>query len=75
MTEQQKAAAGLLYDANYDEEILSKRMNCKDLCFQYNQTLPSDTEKGHRIMSRILGRISGEYTILAPLLVRYGGKH
>ena len=66
MTEQEKAAAGLLYDANNDEEILAKRIRCKDLCFQYNQTLPSETEKGHQIMSQILGRISGDYTILAP---------
>ena len=66
MTEQEKAAAGLLYDANNDEEILARRIRCKDLCFRYNQTLPSETEKGHQIMSQILGRISGDYTILAP---------
>ena len=29
MTEQEKAAAGLLYDANNDEEILAKRIRCK----------------------------------------------
>ena len=31
MTEKEKAAAGLLYDANYDPEILQERARAKDL--------------------------------------------
>ena len=32
MTEKEKAAAGLLYDANYDPQILKERARAQDLC-------------------------------------------
>lgn len=40
MTEKEKARLGLLYDANYDEELLAERRRCKELCFQFNQLSP-----------------------------------
>lgn len=43
MTEREKAAAGFLYDANYDEELARQRAECKDKCHRYNLCLPSDT--------------------------------
>ena len=33
MTERKKMQEGLLYDANYDEELLEERILFKDLCF------------------------------------------
>ena len=30
MTEKEKARLGLLYDANYDEELLAERRRCKE---------------------------------------------
>ena len=41
MTEKEKCAAGILYDANYDENLLKERDYCKDICFEYNSTKPS----------------------------------
>ncbi|MBQ7411419.1 MAG: sugar O-acetyltransferase, partial [Clostridia bacterium] len=32
MTEKEKAAAGYLYNANYDEELLNEIGRCNDLC-------------------------------------------
>ena len=43
MTEKEKCQLGLLYDANYDEELLRERAECKDLCYEYNQLRPSQT--------------------------------
>ena len=37
MTEREKMQHGLLYDANYDAELLAERARCKDLCFAFNQ--------------------------------------
>ena len=34
-----------LYDANYDEKLIKLRNNCKDKCFRFNNTLPSDKIK------------------------------
>jgi len=41
MTEKEKCAAGILYDANYDEDLLRERDICKDIYFEYNNTKPS----------------------------------
>lgn len=48
MNEWEKAQAGYLYNANYDKEILKKRKICADLCFDLNQTRPSDGQKKKR---------------------------
>ena len=49
MTEREKAAAGLLYDANYDKELIREREACKDLCKQLpslrHQKSEGDSEK------------------------------
>lgn len=50
MTEREKAAAGFLYDANYDEELARQRAECKDKCHRYNLCLPSDTAQQDEIM-------------------------
>ena len=36
MTEKEKCHKGLLYDANYDEELLRERAVCKDLCYCFD---------------------------------------
>ena len=33
MTEKEKMLEGILYDANYDEELKIDRLRAKDLCF------------------------------------------
>lgn len=42
MTEKEKAAAGYLYNANYDEDILADISRCNDLCHEFNQIKPSN---------------------------------
>ncbi|MDO4287293.1 MAG: sugar O-acetyltransferase [Eubacteriales bacterium] len=72
MNEKQKAAAGYLYDANYDESLLQERNVCKDLCFDFNACKPSDTEAQQRIIRKIIGKIDGAFTITAPFWCDYG---
>lgn len=43
MTEREKAAAGFLYDANYDEELARQRAECKDKCHRYRASSLSAT--------------------------------
>lgn len=50
MTEREKMMKGLLYDANFDPELLRQRTECKELCYDYNHTRPSDEEKRTEIM-------------------------
>ena len=37
MTEKEKCRLGLLYDANYDPEILADRERAKELLYDYNR--------------------------------------
>ncbi|MDO5688899.1 MAG: sugar O-acetyltransferase [Tissierellia bacterium] len=63
--------AGELYDAN-DEELTGERTVCKDLCAQYNQTLPSDRSGQRKILGQILGEIQDNCAITAPFWCDYG---
>lgn len=71
MTEKEKMLASVLYDAN-NEVLLNERTLCKDLCFDFNNTKPSDTEKQKEIMHKILGNIKGDFFITAPFWCDYG---
>ena len=45
MTEKEKMLNQKMYDANYDKELIEERKKAKELCFQFNNTHPSDDEK------------------------------
>lgn len=72
MTEKEKAAAGYLYDANYDPEIAKEIARCKELCYDYNQCRPTDRESQKKILSQILGSMKDNVTIVAPFWCDYG---
>ena len=44
MTEKEKMQKQMLYDANYDKDLLEERAKAKDLCYRFNQLCPSDEE-------------------------------
>jgi len=50
MTEKEKMLAGMIYDANYNEELAEERRKAKDLCYEYNQIYPSQEEKQREVM-------------------------
>lgn len=64
--------AGLIYDANYDKELLAERARAKALCYDYNHLRPSDTEAQQALMRRLLGRTKANFTIVAPFWCDYG---
>lgn len=72
MTEREKMEQGLLYDANYDEELLKERAICKDLCFAYNQLKPSQISEQEKIIRRLLGKTGKQFYITAPFWCDYG---
>lgn len=37
MTEKEKIQKQMLYDANYDTDLLIERNRAKDLCYEYNR--------------------------------------
>lgn len=72
MTEKEKMLKQMLYDANYDEELIAEREAAKDLCFEYNQLRPSDVNNQQEIMRRLLGKVKGDFAIVAPFWCDYG---
>ncbi len=74
MTEKEKAAAGFLYNANYDEEIVAEIERCNDLCFEFNQLKPSARKEQAEILKKILGCMGENVTVNAPFWCDYGCK-
>lgn len=72
MTEKEKTAAGLLYDANYDPEIVSERTACHDLCFRYNALPPSAESERTELLGRILGAAGEGLHIESPFYCDLG---
>ena len=72
VTEKEKMQRQMLYDANYDPELRQERIDCKELCYDYNALRPSQTEEQTELMKRILGKTKGAFTILAPFWCDYG---
>lgn len=72
MTEKEKAAAGYLYNANYDKEILSEISRCNDLCYEFNKIKPSDRTAQNALLNKILGKTGNNITVNAPFWCDYG---
>ena len=72
MTEKEKMLSQKLYDANYDAELIKERLIAKDLCHEYNQLRPSESEKQQAILRKLLGKTRGAIQIVAPFWCDYG---
>lgn len=72
MTEKEKMQRQMLYDANYDQELLQERITCKDLCYEYNALRPSQTGEQEEVMRKLLGKTKDAFCIVAPFWCDYG---
>lgn len=72
MTEREKAAAGLLYDANYDPELIQARAIAKDLCMDYNGLRSTQQEERLALLRTLLAACGDDTIIEPPFFVDYG---
>lgn len=72
MNEREKAAAGLLYDANNDAELIQQRLEAKVQVHAYNHLDPRDLEGKKRILKTLLGKTGKHVLIEAPFHCDYG---
>lgn len=72
MTEKEKMLKQMLYDANNDENLLNERAIAKDLCFKYNQLMPSDVKNQKKILKELLGNVDDSTIVVAPFWCDYG---
>lgn len=63
---------GLLYDANNDPEILLKRRNAKEACFNFNNLSPVEEEKKRQILTELLASHGENITVESPFYCDYG---
>lgn len=74
MTHKERLEQGLWYDANFDPEIVSLRETADDLCFQFNQINPKNTEEREAVLAQLLPNRGKDTVILSPLYADYGVK-
>ena len=72
MTEKEKCQQGLLYDANYDSELLADRERAKELLFDYNCLRPSRQEERRAALKQLLGKTGKSFIIEPPFSCDYG---
>lgn len=72
MTEKEKCEQGLLYDANFDKELVREREHCKDLCQQYNSLPYADYKKREAMIRSIILRSQSAFLIEQPFWCDYG---
>ncbi|OAB28390.1 maltose acetyltransferase [Paenibacillus macquariensis subsp. defensor] len=72
MTEKEKSLQGLLYNANYDQELIDERSYAKGLCYDYNQLHPGKVNEREVIIKTLLGKTSDRFLIEQPFVCDYG---
>ena len=72
MTEKEKMLKHMLYDANYDKDLMAERTKAKSICYEFNRLHPSDTGGQQALMKKLLGRTKGAFQIVAPFWCDYG---
>ncbi len=71
MTEKEKMLSGILYDAN-EKSLVNDRLNCKDICFKYNQLMPSNLIEREDIIKELFKNVKENFNIISPFYCDYG---
>lgn len=72
MTEKEKMLAGLIYDANYDPQLIEERMKCKEMIRDYNDLRPRDMEGRTSLLRRLFGSVGENILVEQPFYCDYG---
>ncbi len=72
MTEKEKAEKGLLYDANYDNDLVSERRKAQDICTAYNRIYPTDMKAREEAVRQLIGHVGTNPVIEQPFFCDYG---
>lgn len=72
MTEKEKIISGMIYDANNDPDLIAERLECKQMCHEYNMLSPKDLPARTEKIKEILGEIGSDFLIEQPFMCDYG---
>ena len=73
MTEEQKALAGFLYDAQ-EENLCKERLRSQELSFEYNSLGPSQTAEREAIVRREMRKTGKKFRIEEPFHCDFWGR-
>lgn len=71
MSWREDCEAGLLYDATAPEREAA-HLRCADLCWQYNQTKPSDTQAREKLLRQIFGKLGKDPYVEPTVFFGFG---
>lgn len=71
MTEKEKAEAGLLYDAKYDEELQKGLIYSQELCYEYNALRPSQRKEREEFIRKHFKKTGEKFLIEQPFHCDY----
>ena len=72
MTEKEKAAAGMLYDAGNDPELLAEMTAGATKCFELNSLPPAKAAERKALIRQLLGKTGENFEIRSPFQCDYG---
>jgi len=72
LTEKEKMVRSMIYDANYDKEILEDRQKSKVLLYEYNHLHPEKVEEKQKIIKKLIAKTGKNFTIESPFHCDYG---
>lgn len=72
LTERERCARGMWYDAGHDTELADERLEAEDLAFELNHTRPREAGRRRELLERLLGHVGEGVEVLSPLQVDYG---
>lgn len=72
VTEAEKMAKGFWYDANFDQELIDRRLTAQDLCFELNQLKPSRQADRSAIFKKLFKKEPQDLVLLSPFTCDYG---
>ena len=63
MTEEEKMLAGEIYDANYNKDLIEKRIIAKELCKKYNELHVRDIIGKKEVIEKLLQKEVKQFTL------------
>ena len=72
MTEKEKAKEGLLYNNNFDPQLIRERMDCQAACQEYNAIPVREMERRCAKIREIVGEVGERFQIEQPFHCDFG---
>ena len=71
-SEKDKMLGGEIYDANNDLQLIVDRDECKNHCYEFNNTHPSDKEKRAKLIKQLVSKTGENFLVEQPFYCDYG---